>query len=160
MFRLHTVPKRAMNTIDEPEDRWERPPAAAIADGADVRGEVERRLGPVEAPLELLGGRNNVNVRIGGRVLRIYRQDRAAGAKEAALLSRPWKSFVVPEVLERGEDFVVLRYVEHRRIEAIAEHGAAVGRALAEIHAVRFDRAGFLDEELRVVRPLPGYDRL
>jgi fructosamine-3-kinase len=144
------------STIDEPEDRWERPDAAPV----DVRAEVERRLGPVSEPLELLGGRNNVNVRIGNRVLRIYGKDRAAGAKEAALLSRPWKSFVVPEVLERGEDFVVLRHVEHRRIEATTEHGAAIGRALAEIHAVRFDRAGFLDEELRVVRPLPGYDRL
>jgi hypothetical protein len=140
-----------MLPLVEPEDEWER----SIAAPEDVRAEVERRLGSLDAPLERLGGGNNLNVRIGDRVLRIYRRNRSA-RKEAALLSRPWRTFQVPEVLDVGDDFLVLRYVDHRPLEASAEHGAAVGRALAEIHAVRFESAGFLDDTLRVTRPLPG----
>jgi phosphotransferase family enzyme len=143
--------------LPEPEAHWDWPPAARSVEHA----EVERRIGRCREPLEVLpGGRSNLNVRIGGRVLRIYREDPSLAAKEAALLARPWQSFLVPEVLARGDDYVLMRFVEHGPVLATAEHGAAVGRALAEIHAVRFERAGYLDGELRVVAPLPGLEGL
>jgi hypothetical protein len=143
--------------LPEPEAGWDPPPPARTVD----RAEVERRIGPCAGPLEVLGGgRNNLNVRVGERVLRIYRHDPGAAAKEAALLGRAWDSFTVPEVLGRGDDFLVLRHIAHDRLRASAEHGAAVGRALAEIHGVHYDAAGFLDGALQVVRPLPALDPL
>lgn len=102
----------------------------------------------------LSGGLANANVRVGDRVLRIYRRDPSVLRKEAALLRRRW-SFRVPRILDEGEDFLVLEYVPHRPLEGTADEGAAVGRALAEIHAIKFDRAGFLGPDLRVADPFP-----
>jgi aminoglycoside phosphotransferase (APT) family kinase protein len=61
----------------------------------------------------------------------------------------------VPKVLRTGDDFLVLEYVENHPVLGTGEHGAAVGRALAEIHSVTFERAGWLDASLRVERPFP-----
>jgi fructosamine-3-kinase len=142
--------------LPDPEAEWDPPPATRAVD----RAEVERRIGPSPAPLEVLaGGRANLNVRVGAdRVLRIHRRDPAAAAKEAALLARPWRTFRVPALLDAGADFLVLAWLEHGPVPATAEAGVAVGRALAEIHATGFDRAGLLDAELRVVAPLPPHE--
>jgi phosphotransferase family enzyme len=112
---------------------WPAPPPVA-------RAEVERRIGPTgEALVPLSGGFRNINVRVGDeRVLRIHRDPELA-AREAAILRHDWRSFVVPEVLDVGADFVVLRWVEHAPLAGTAEEGAAAGRALAEIHATRPD---------------------
>lgn len=133
--------------LPDPERAWERLAVLTRIDPA----EVEQRIGRFAGPLEVLGGgQANLNVRVEGRVLRIYRRDRSALAIEAALLARPWRSFRVPRVLARGEDYLVLEDVPHGRLAADEETGAAVGRALSEIHAVACPAAGFLDGALRV----------
>lgn len=139
------------DTFPNPEREWERPAECLSVD----RSEVERRLGPTTESLEVLvGGRANVNVRVGpDRVLRIYRRDRATVGKEKALLQHPWESFVVPAVLGSGQDFLVLEYVPHGALGVSAEHGVQVGRALAEIHRRRFRGAGFLGADLNVCAP-------
>ncbi len=116
--------------LHNPErDWWPAPPSV-------TRAEVERRIGPTDEPLvPLSGGFRNVNVRVGrDRVLRIHR-DPSLAAREAAILRHGWRGFVVPEVLDVGDDFVVLRWVEHAPLVGTADEGAAAGRALAEIHA-------------------------
>jgi hypothetical protein len=91
--------------LPNPERAWASPVVAVRRD------EVERRIGPVSEPLEVLsGGLCNINVRIGvDRVLRI-RGDRSALGKEATLLSRPWRSFRTPAVLATGDDYLLLNF--------------------------------------------------
>ncbi len=129
-------------TFPNPERDWAR---AAHLDVLD-RDEVERRLGPIREPLAVLsGGQANLTIRVGAdRVLRIYRRDRGALAKEHALLRRGWASFAVPAVLDAGDDFLLLEYVPHGPLGVSAAHAAQVGRALAEIHRTRFHTSGFL----------------
>lgn len=140
-----------MADLPDPEKAWERPAASRRLE----RAEVEARIGATRQPLELLGGGlANTNIRVGAdRVLRLYRRDPAAAALEAALLSRPWRGFRVPAVLERGDDFLVLEYVPHTGVQAGPAQGAAVGRALAEIHGLSFSTGGLLDASLRVAEP-------
>ncbi|WP_437961856.1 phosphotransferase [Sorangium sp. So ce119] len=140
-----------MRLLPNPERAWER---AAHVEPLDRAG-IERRVGPFTGETEVLsGGRANVNVRLGAeRVLRVYRRDPGAAPKEARLLERGWRSFRVPAVLSAGEDFLVLEYVPHGPLQDTAACGAAAGRALAEIHAVGFDSAGFLGPDLAVAAP-------
>jgi hypothetical protein len=142
-------------TLRNPERQWERPRETTRIDVA----EVERRIGHCDAEPEILsGGLANATVRVGaGRILRIYRRDPAAVAREAALLGRGWRSFVVPRVLARGDDFLLLEDVAHVPLGDRAEHGAALGRALAEIHATRHERAGILGPDLSVAEPFPDW---
>jgi fructosamine-3-kinase len=132
--------------IPNPEHEWERATAIASVD----RAEVEARLGPTSASLELLsGGQANLNVRVGAdRVLRIYRRDPRVRAKEQALLARGWETFAAPAILDAGDDFLVLAYVPHGPLDASDAHGVWVGRALAEIHRTRYDGAGLLGPDL------------
>jgi aminoglycoside phosphotransferase (APT) family kinase protein len=136
-----------------PERAW-APPASTIAID---RSDVERRIGPVGAFEVLSGGLANANVRVGDRVLRIYRRDRSALAKEAALLGRPWKTFIVPAVLAAGRDFLVLEHVTHDPLEPTSAHGAAIGRALAEVHATSHRAHGFLGDDAEVREPFPDW---
>jgi len=138
--------------LPNPERFWK--PRAELREV--TRAEVERRIGSFAGPLTLLsGGLANANVLVDGRVLRIYRRDPGALAVEAALLRRPWSSLRVPAILSTGEDFLLLEYVPHGPVLGSAEHGAAVGRALAEIHALSFEQAGFLTPELGMGQPFP-----
>ena len=135
-----------------PEDHWELPVRRAVDAEA-----IELRLRERGLRIEpLTGGRANVNVRIDeGRVLRIYERDRRAVGKEATLLQRNWRSFVVPRVIDTGEDFLVIEFIPHAPLSYTAADGAQLGSALAEIHATRFDASGFLDRELNVAEPFP-----
>jgi hypothetical protein len=101
------------------------------------RAEVERRIGPTQEPLEVLsGGLKNLNVRVGhDRVLRIAAEPERL-AREAQLLKRSWRALRTPALLASGADFLLLEHVAHVPLEDDPLHGAAVGRALAEIHAV------------------------
>jgi fructosamine-3-kinase len=141
-----------MMSCVNPEDEWELP-ARSVVD-ADA---VERRLGSPAAQLETLaGGRANVNLRIDDRrVLRIYERDRTSAGKEATLLRRDWRSFVVPRLLERGDDFLVIEFIPHVRLRYTPDDGAQLGSALAEIHSMRFQQSGFLDHDLNVAEPFP-----
>ncbi|AUX33939.1 MULTISPECIES: phosphotransferase family protein [Sorangium] len=140
-----------MRLVRNPERAWER--AAHVQTLA--RAEIERRIGPFSGDVEeLAGGLANVNVRLGAdRVLRVYRRDPAAASKEAGLLARGWRSFRVPAVLSAGDDFLLLEHVAHGPLQDTAACGAAAGRALAEIHGVGFDTAGFLGPDLAVAVP-------
>lgn len=117
--------------------------------------DVESRIGQVCEPVELLsGGLANLDLRIGaGRVLRVYRREPLALAVEATLLRRPWKYVRTPEVLASGEDFLVLEYVPHVPLSDEVEQAEAVGRALAEIHALAFPQAGLLSATLDIDTP-------
>jgi hypothetical protein len=139
--------------LANPERDWERPAQSTSLD----RGEVERRIGSTTEPLDVLsGGLANLNVRIGrDRVLRIHRREPGLVAKEAALLSRGWRSFRVPAVLATGSDFLLLEFVEHSPLAGTKEAGAAVGRALAEIHGVHYPATGILAADLSLERPFP-----
>ncbi len=105
----------------------------------------------------LSGGAANLNLKIGDRVLRVYRRERGALAREAALLARGWRSFRTPRLLGRGDDFLLLEHVPHRRLDDTRPAGAAAGRALAEIHAQTFASCGFLGPDLGVAAPLPDF---
>ncbi|MEI9948437.1 MAG: aminoglycoside phosphotransferase family protein [Pseudomonadota bacterium] len=121
-----------------------------------TRAEIEQRVGPCTGPVTLLsGGLANANVLVDGRVLRIYRRDPSALHLEAALLRRSWQSFRVPAILATGEDFLLLEHVPHGPLLGSPGHGAAVGRALAEIHALSFEQAGFLTPDFGIGQPFP-----
>jgi hypothetical protein len=138
--------------LSNPEALWDRAPALGSVD----RAEVERRVGPVDDPIRVLhGGHSNVNLLLGDRVLRIFLRDPQAAPREARLLQHGWRSFRVPRVLSAGPDFLLLEYVLTTPVLETALHGAAVGRALAEIHQVSYGAAGVLDERLQVARPFP-----
>jgi fructosamine-3-kinase len=141
--------------LENPELDWVPPEATRVFE----REEVERRLGPRSEPLEWLGGgHSNLNVRVGAAELeRIYRTEPEKAAKEALLLTWPWQSFRVPELRRQGPDFLLLEYVAHTRLEASAPHARAVGRALAEIHARRFPRAGLLGADLTLSTKLEDF---
>lgn len=144
-----------MSFLANPEADWERSVATQFIE----RGEVERRIGAITAPLEVLdGGHANLNVRVGSdRILRISRRDPRALSREKALLSRPWSSFRVPRLLADGEDFLLLEYVPHCPLSDTPAHGTAAGRALAEIHSTAYPVSGHFGVELEVADPLPDF---
>ena len=136
-----------MEPLRNPEAAWSR----ALGRTID-RAEIERRIGPTSEPIELLsGGIANLNVRVGDRVLRF--KDPSTLAKEARLLARPWRSCRTPAVLATGDDFIVLEYLALRPLPPTA--GAAVGRALAEIHANTYPEIGFLAGDLTIAGTFP-----
>jgi fructosamine-3-kinase len=139
--------------LPNPEPEWERPALLCSFEREDVT----RRIGAAGAPLRLLsGGLANVNIRVGDEhVLRIYRRDPSAAQKEASLLSRAWRSFRSPRLLMHGADFVLLEHLVLEPLDGAADSGAALGRALAEIHATRFAVAGLLGPDLSVREPFP-----
>ena len=132
-----------------PERGWYRRARAKTID----RTEVERRIGPTPEPIEALaGGLANINVRVGrDRVLRVG--DPSSLAKEASLLRRPWRALRTPTVLATGDDFLLLEFLELRPLPATA--GEAVGRALAEIHALTYPKIGDLGADLSLGKPFP-----
>jgi fructosamine-3-kinase len=118
-----------------------------------TRDDIVERIGPIDEPYRILtGGRANANIRIGSdRLLRIYRRNPDALEKEAGLLSRTWQHLRVPEIIERGNDFLELEYVEHGPLQASRAHGWAIGQALAEIHQNTFAKSGHLGSDGRTV---------
>lgn len=141
-----------MTALPNPERAW-----TSQREPLRIRELIESRLGSAGTEAQLLdGGHANWNIKVTpDRVLRIYRRDPEALQKEQNLLSRPWRSFRVPEIAESGSDFLLLEWIELRPLQDRAEHGRKVGAAAAEIHGIRFDRPGLLDADLEVVAPLP-----
>ena len=141
-----------MAELRNPERAW----SAAVTPATIDRAEVERRIGATDEPLEVLaGGFASLNVRVGrDRVLRIKR-DPATLDKERTLLSRPWRELRTPRVLLWGEDFLVLEHLPLLPLTDAPATGAAVGRALAEIHAVTYPETGVLAGDLSIARPFP-----
>lgn len=141
-----------MALLRNPERAW----SAAVTPATIDRAEVERRIGPTTGPLEVLaGGFASVNVRVGSdRVLRI-KGDPVTVAKERTLLTRGWRSLRTPAVLAAGDDFLVLEQLPLAPLVDTPAAGAAVGRALAEIHAIRYPEMGLLAGDLSIAAPIP-----
>lgn len=124
----------------------------------------------------LSGGLANTNLRLDldraphRVVLRLAQRDPVAMIREAALLRRLHGVVPVAPLLHAepdpdrlGAPFLILGFVEGVMLEdalsgadegTTAALGHASGAALAAVHAVTFDRAGFLDAGLEVVTPL------
>jgi hypothetical protein len=141
--------------LRNPEPTWERAENISVLSVLDV----ERRLGKVDSELQLLsGGQANLNIRVGAdRVLRIYRRDPATLRKEVELLTRPWASFQVPALLERGDDFLLIEFVAHTPLTGSAAHGEWAGRALAEIHSHAYSSSGFFGRGMSIVERLDDF---
>jgi aminoglycoside phosphotransferase (APT) family kinase protein len=135
--------------LPNPERAWHPDHRPAIP----PRAELEARVGPLTRdPVLLSGGLANLNLDLGdGRVLRLYLRDAASIPREVALMRTPWRHLRVPAVLDHGHDHVLMERVPHTPTLGTAEHGRALGRALAEVHARRFDTAGFLTEDARSI---------
>jgi aminoglycoside phosphotransferase (APT) family kinase protein len=144
-----------MSKLYNPEDAWV--PSGQV--NVISRVEVEKCVGSTSEALELLsGGQANSNIRIGSdRVLRLYRRDVSAAGKELSLLKKNWKSFVVPEVIQSGDGFLVTKYMNHSALEDAAEAGSALGKALAEIHSCAYSTSGFLSSDLRIEEAMEGF---
>ncbi|MGC4122271.1 MAG: phosphotransferase [Myxococcales bacterium] len=144
-----------MSSLPNPEADWEQP---AWGHSITLAG-IQERIGPLEDPPSLLpGGHTNLNLRLcPSKVLRIFRHDPKASGKEAALLRRTWKHLRVPRVFSRGADFILMENVHHKPLEDKPDHGARVGRALAEIHSKAYAAAGTLDADLDLDRRTPDF---
>ncbi|WP_343714958.1 phosphotransferase [Inquilinus sp.] len=124
---------------------------------------------------ELPGGLANTNLRLDldgppPVVLRLYQRDPAQAAKERAIHAlATQRGIPAPRLLGGGDDpatglpFALLDWIEGQRLDEAARGlddaelpplPRAVGAALAAIHAVTFDRSGFLDASLTMAQPV------
>ncbi|HTA76965.1 MAG TPA: aminoglycoside phosphotransferase family protein [bacterium] len=144
-----------MSKLYNPEDAWVSSSLVSVIS----RAEVEKCVGSTSENLELLsGGQANSNIRIGNdRVLRLYRRDVAVAGKELSLLKKAWKSFVVPELIQSGNGFLVTKYMNHLFLEDTAEMGSALGQALAEIHSNNYTTSGFLGSDLKIEESMDDF---
>jgi aminoglycoside phosphotransferase (APT) family kinase protein len=155
---------------------WERDRAELALDAAALA----RLLDPVFpdaaiASVERVpGGLVNTNLKIvlRGRssplLLRIYQRDSREGLKEVALIRKLASHVAVPELIYAAQEnpvtghaYSMLSWVEGRGLDALAlagqdldSAGRALGIALANVHAMKFDRFGFLGADLRIVHPI------
>lgn len=104
----------------------------------------------------LAGGLRSLNLRSDDLVLRVAVDDRGALAKERALLDRLRGVVRVPRVLDASDEALLLEYVAHAPLPATEAAGRRAGEAAAKIHAIDFDRAGFLDASLQITEPFPS----
>ena len=156
--------------------RWERDSAEIALD----RAAVAKLLDPIFPGAAVVsfervrGGLVNTNLKIflAGRsvpvLLRIHQRDADLGRKEAALIRHLATRVPVPELLlaadsnpVTGHAYSILSWVEGRALDALALAGAdlrragrALGTALAQVHAVKFERFGFLGAGLKIVHPI------
>jgi aminoglycoside phosphotransferase (APT) family kinase protein len=120
------------------------------------------------------GGLVNTNLKIMLRdrsapvLLRIYQRDAEQGLKEAALIRILGPRVPVPELLYAvdsnpvtGHAYAILSWVDGRRLDTLVaagedlhSAGQALGAALANVHAAKFDRFGFLGADLNIVHPI------
>jgi len=166
----------------------ERPWSRAVDPYAPTFDELDRFLeallkGERLTGFEILGGgRANTNIRLArvgdpedDLVLRLYQRDPGQREKEVAVIGRLWGKVPVPDIIVHGDDasvlhapYVLMHKIPGRRIEERFASldgrerevlGQTLGRILASLHAVRFEQAGFLDDDLKVITPLPGGGR-
>lgn len=117
----------------------------------------------------LAGGLANTNIEValamppGRVVVRIYQRDPAGARKEVALsgllqgrVAAPAALHFTPANVATGHPCAVMRWHPGARLETLepdAALGAAVGTALAAIHAVGFAEYGFFGADLVVPEP-------
>ena len=155
---------------------WERDSAEIALD----RAAVAQLLAPVFPGAAVIGfervsgGLVNTNFKVvlGGRaaalLLRMYQRAADHGLKEAALVRHLGPRVPVAELFHAAENnpvtghaYSILSWVDGRRLDALALAGEdlrsaarSLGTALAKVHAVKFDRFGFLGADLKIVRPI------
>jgi aminoglycoside phosphotransferase (APT) family kinase protein len=157
-------------------ESWSRPYPAAVLSPDEVSVLVRSLPGrpAVLRVTELSGGLANTNLRLDldGHppvVLRLFQRDPAQAAKERAIHAlAAERSLPAPRLLGSGEDpatglpFALLEWIDGQRLDDAARGlddasllplARSVGVALAAIHAVTFDRTGFLDSSLAVAEP-------
>lgn len=105
-------------------------------------------------------------------ILKIFFQNDQDYKKEIELLTKLKDSILVPvpkiykfsshEIIQ-GRDYVIYQYIEGKTIGQTIREGCIlsksfvkeVARILTQIHSIKFDKAGFLDKNLKVVKELP-----
>jgi aminoglycoside phosphotransferase (APT) family kinase protein len=154
-------------------ESWSRPYPAAVL-SPDQASALVRSLPGRPAVLqitELSGGLANTNLRLDldGHppvVLRLFQRDPAQAAKERAIHAlAAERGLSAPRLLDSGDDpatglpFALLEWIEGQQLDeaarglddtALLPLARSIGAALAAIHAVTFDRSGFLDASLAV----------
>lgn len=88
--------------------------------------------------------------------------DGATLAREVALLRHVRKHLPVPQVHTHEGELAIMSWMPGERVDTVLErqpeHAVEVARAcgemLARVHAIGSERAGFFDEQLRIVEPL------
>ncbi|WP_225766153.1 phosphotransferase family protein [Inquilinus sp. Marseille-Q2685] len=157
-------------------ENWSRPYPAALL-SPDQASALVRSLPGQPAVLrvtELSGGLANTNLRLDldGHppvVLRLFQRDPAQAVKERAIHAlTAGRGLPAPKLLGSGDDpatglpFALLEWIDGQRLDeaarglddaALPPLGRSVGSALAAIHAVTFERTGFLDASLAVAEP-------
>lgn len=132
----------------------------------------------VEAITPLPGGYANINLKItvaekSPVVLRISRNPRDRFEAEIALLAQLADTLPVPSVHQQRMDHpllnrhvALLAYVPGTPLHLVEDNlsfgdiqtiGAQLGSTLARIHAITFDRSGFLGKDVRVTVPFPSF---
>lgn len=141
--------------LPNPEQEW----GLGASLSPRERAEAERRAGPLSPEAELLSrSAATLCLRLDPeRTLRIHRRDPSAARIEAALLGHPWASLRVPRLIELGGDHLLATHVAFGPLRESPEVGAGLGRALAEIHAARFEQADALGPALELERPPPDW---
>ncbi len=122
------------------------------------------------------GGLANTNLKIqlagdaGPLLLRFCVRDSSSAAREFHLLERVENKVAVPHRIHysnensvNGHSYILMEWVEGVRLETIIDSlqpneieplGESLGEALAGIHSVTFEQAGFFDENLNVASPM------
>jgi len=101
----------------------------------------------------LRGGLRSLNLRSGDLVARIALVSEHNLRKEAALLHCFRPHVRVPEVMEVGEETLLLEYIPVCDLPASEHAGFSVGETAAAIHSQGYEQAGFLNEQLEVDTP-------
>jgi aminoglycoside phosphotransferase (APT) family kinase protein len=158
-------------------ESWSRPYPAVVLSPDEASTLVRSLPGQpkVLRVTELSGGLANTNLRLDldGHppvVLRLFQRDPAQAAKEQAIHALAAERGVpAPRLLGSGDDpatglpFALLEWIDGQRLDeaarglddvALPPLAHSVGAALAAIHAVTFDRSGFLDSSLMVAEPV------
>ena len=155
---------------------WQRGEGELTLDAAEVSRLVREAIptASVTAFRPAVGGLSNTNIEVEladapHRVLlRLYQRDRAAAQREAALSALVLQQAVpAPRFLHigdrKGRPYAVLEWIEGLRLETVTPGladedlvslGRSLGRRLASIHGIAFERAGFLDARLAVAEPI------
>ena len=155
---------------------WQHSEGELTLDAAEVSRLVRDAIpsASVTAFRPSVGGLSNTNIEVEladapHRVLlRLYQRDRAAAQREAAISALVLQQGVpAPRFLHigdrNGRPYAVLEWIAGSRLETVA-HGLAeedlvslgrsLGRLLASIYAIAFERAGFFDARLAVAEPI------
>ena len=154
-------------------ENWDRQGAEIAVDRAAISALLQPAFSrPVDISRidRVSGGLVNTNIKVtlsddeAAVLLRIYQRGAKEGLKEAAILRRLAGHVPVPELLFAAEHnpitghaYSILRWIEGRSLDGLARAGEelasaarGLGEALANVHAMKFQRFGYLNPELNI----------